>query len=333
MVRVVANTGAGGPNGDHVVVAAVDACPNDSLKTEPGACGCGVPEGSCGGTSVCTSANEFGSVALSCAGGGTIDRITFASYGAPTGSCPAGFSTGTCHASSSLQRVETACLGKQSCTVDANNGVFEDPCDGVPKSLAVTYTCSGTPVPQTCPASPSLPAVTGCDGVLLTDPSSVEARSSGITNTSGPSGAHALRIGDDQSIDVKDSGCLQLGKSGADFSISMWLKATAGTSQIFGTTSQYSMRPGFVLYTESSSDENLELHAVYGGHREMDLAMLQLFGSPSPRFFAAYDEVYSRAKGSEERLPLMQLYPLLVHVCLFGSSYTPQLLRALRSYC
>jgi len=71
--------------------------------------------------------------------------------------------------------------------------------------------------------------------------------------------------------------------------------------------------------------------AVYGGHREMDLAMLQLFGSPSPRLFAAYAEVYPRAMGSEERLPLMQLYPLLVHVCLFGSSYTAQLLRALRS--
>ncbi len=72
--------------------------------------------------------------------------------------------------------------------------------------------------------------------------------------------------------------------------------------------------------------------AVYGGHRELDLAMLQLFGAPSPRFFAAYDEVYPRAKGSEERVALMQLYPLLVHVCLFGSSYKAQLLRALRSY-
>lgn len=72
--------------------------------------------------------------------------------------------------------------------------------------------------------------------------------------------------------------------------------------------------------------------AVYGGHREMDLAMLQLFGAPSARFFAAYDEVYPRAKGSEQRVSLMQLYPLLVHVCLFGASYSSQLLRALRAY-
>jgi fructosamine-3-kinase len=72
--------------------------------------------------------------------------------------------------------------------------------------------------------------------------------------------------------------------------------------------------------------------AVYGGHREIDLAMLQLFGSPSARFFAAYDEVYPRAADSRERVPLMQLYPLLVHLCLFGSSYAAQLLRALRTY-
>ena len=72
--------------------------------------------------------------------------------------------------------------------------------------------------------------------------------------------------------------------------------------------------------------------AVYGGHREIDLAMLQLFGSPSPRFFAAYDEVYPRAVGHEERVALHQLYPLLVHVNLFGASYVSQLARALGRY-
>jgi fructosamine-3-kinase len=72
--------------------------------------------------------------------------------------------------------------------------------------------------------------------------------------------------------------------------------------------------------------------AVYGGHRELDLAMLQLFGAPSPRFFAAYDEGYPRAAGSAERVPLFQLYPLLVHVCLFGGGYVSQLRRALAHY-
>jgi fructosamine-3-kinase len=72
--------------------------------------------------------------------------------------------------------------------------------------------------------------------------------------------------------------------------------------------------------------------AVYGGQREIDLAMLQLFGSPSPRLFAAYDEVHPRAPGHEERVALFQLYPLLVHVALFGAGYLGQLRSALASY-
>lgn len=65
--------------------------------------------------------------------------------------------------------------------------------------------------------------------------------------------------------------------------------------------------------------------AVYGGHREMDLAMLQLFGHPTDRFFAAYDEVLPLAEGWRRRVHLHQLYPLLVHVNLFGRSYVTQL--------
>ena len=61
--------------------------------------------------------------------------------------------------------------------------------------------------------------------------------------------------------------------------------------------------------------------AVYGGHREMDLAMLALFGSPSARFFGAYDAVYPRSPGHEARVALHQLLPLLVHVGLFGGGY------------
>jgi fructosamine-3-kinase len=72
--------------------------------------------------------------------------------------------------------------------------------------------------------------------------------------------------------------------------------------------------------------------AVYGGARELDLAMLQLFGSPSPAFYAGYDEVYPRAPGHDERVPLFQLYPLLVHVNLFGRSYVAGVQRALSRY-
>jgi fructosamine-3-kinase len=72
--------------------------------------------------------------------------------------------------------------------------------------------------------------------------------------------------------------------------------------------------------------------AVYGGDREIDLAMLSLFGSPSPRFFAAYDEIYPRRAGTAQRNALYQLYPLLVHVNLFGLGYVPQLASALERY-
>jgi fructosamine-3-kinase len=69
--------------------------------------------------------------------------------------------------------------------------------------------------------------------------------------------------------------------------------------------------------------------AVYGGHREMDLAMMRLFGGFGPRVFAAYQEAFPLSTGHEERLPLYQLYPLLVHVNLFGKSYVSSVEEAL----
>lgn len=62
--------------------------------------------------------------------------------------------------------------------------------------------------------------------------------------------------------------------------------------------------------------------AAHGGHRETDLAMLALFGLPHlQRATAAYAEVSPLADGWEERQPIHQLFPLLVHACMFGGSY------------
>ena len=61
--------------------------------------------------------------------------------------------------------------------------------------------------------------------------------------------------------------------------------------------------------------------AAYAGHREVDLAMMDLFGGFSSRVHAAYDEVHPRAPGHGERLPLYRLFPLLVHAVLFGGGY------------
>ena len=72
--------------------------------------------------------------------------------------------------------------------------------------------------------------------------------------------------------------------------------------------------------------------AVYGGHREMDLAMMRLFGGFGARVFAAYHEAFPLAPGHEERVDLHQLYPLLVHVNLFGSGYVDGVRRVLGRY-
>jgi protein-ribulosamine 3-kinase len=72
--------------------------------------------------------------------------------------------------------------------------------------------------------------------------------------------------------------------------------------------------------------------AVYGGHREVDLAMMQLFGGFSARVFSAYAEAFPLSPGHRERVALYQLYPLLVHVNLFGGSYLSAVQRALAHY-
>jgi fructosamine-3-kinase len=71
--------------------------------------------------------------------------------------------------------------------------------------------------------------------------------------------------------------------------------------------------------------------AAHGGHRETDLAMLQLFGHPHlDAVLAAYSETTPLADGWRERVPLHQLFPLLVHTVLFGGSYAARTVEAAR---
>lgn len=72
--------------------------------------------------------------------------------------------------------------------------------------------------------------------------------------------------------------------------------------------------------------------AVYRGHREVDLAMTELFGGFPEAFYAAYEDRRPLTDGYEElRRHVYQLYPLLVHVNLFGGSYVNGAEGALRS--
>jgi len=72
--------------------------------------------------------------------------------------------------------------------------------------------------------------------------------------------------------------------------------------------------------------------AVYYGHREMDLAMLLMFGSISAQTMDAYNSIYPIEKNWKSRTDIHQLYPLLVHLVLFGGSYLGDVKKTVRKY-
>ena len=72
--------------------------------------------------------------------------------------------------------------------------------------------------------------------------------------------------------------------------------------------------------------------AVYYGHREADIAMTQLFGGFKPEFYSAYNQAWPMEKGWQKRMDIFNLYPLLVHVNLFGGGYAAQVLRIIRQF-
>ncbi len=64
--------------------------------------------------------------------------------------------------------------------------------------------------------------------------------------------------------------------------------------------------------------------AVYYGDRETDLAMTELFGGFSERFYAAYRETLPLEAGYPQRRTLYNLYHILNHLNLFGGGYRAQ---------
>lgn len=86
------------------------------------------------------------------------------------------------------------------------------------------------------------------------------------------------------------------------------------------------------VMADSAGDPYLIDPAAYGGHREVDLAMLRLFGGPGRRCVDAYAEVAPLADGHEDRVELWQLLPLLVHAALFGGGYGASAAKAALRY-
>lgn len=73
--------------------------------------------------------------------------------------------------------------------------------------------------------------------------------------------------------------------------------------------------------------------ALYFADAEIELAFTTLFGAFGPAFYDRYGELRPIAPGfSEERRDLYNLYPLLVHVRLFGGSYVAAVERILRRF-
>lgn len=72
--------------------------------------------------------------------------------------------------------------------------------------------------------------------------------------------------------------------------------------------------------------------AVYYGHPEADLAMTYLFGGFDSDFYAGYNSVNPIPRDFRQRISLYNLYHLLNHLNLFGSSYYQSVISTVKNY-
>ena len=86
------------------------------------------------------------------------------------------------------------------------------------------------------------------------------------------------------------------------------------------------------LLADKSGQPVLIDPAVYYGHPEMDWAMLSLFGNYPEEATRSYQNIKPLEKGLGERIDIHQLYPLLVHLILFGRGYLSGILSTLKKY-
>jgi fructosamine-3-kinase len=84
---------------------------------------------------------------------------------------------------------------------------------------------------------------------------------------------------------------------------------------------------GNVMWTNDSGEPQAVLidPAAHGGHREEDLAMLNLFGMAYlDQILEGYESVHSLKQGFEKRTTIWQLYPIAGHCVFFGGGYVTE---------
>lgn len=88
---------------------------------------------------------------------------------------------------------------------------------------------------------------------------------------------------------------------------------------------------GNYLVSEDGNPVLIDPAVVYGP-REMDIAMMHLFGGFSETVFQFYDEIFPMEPKWEERISFWQLYYVLVHLNIFGAGYLPQVKSILKRF-
>lgn len=72
--------------------------------------------------------------------------------------------------------------------------------------------------------------------------------------------------------------------------------------------------------------------ATYYGYREAEIAFTHLFGGFDTKFYETYQSEFPLEKDFEERIPIYNLYPLLVHLNLFGNGYLSGVMKVLDKF-
>lgn len=103
--------------------------------------------------------NEGAELTLSAPNGSVFTEVLFASYGTPTGSNGL-YRTSQCNSSTSIQEVSAVFIGKTSATINADNGVFGDPCGGTYKHLSVVLRYAPLPTTTTTTTEPPITTTT-----------------------------------------------------------------------------------------------------------------------------------------------------------------------------